>query len=121
MAIEWVPRDNDVKKRSLVILRSERLAIARAGIARAEPLLSEALRGLPQGNFSPATRFTTRHGFPGVRVEGSFLPRQQTRRYRRFHSILIVDDSLVHVLATAELADREEFDAVVDSFQRKGG
>lgn len=118
VSIEWTPAENDAKKRSLTIIRAERPALV-ANLGHVERLLVDALRNLPSGSFAPATRFTTRHGFSAIRVEGTFVPPGQARTYWRMHAILVVDNALVHVMSTAVISDREEFDAVVESFQRK--
>ena len=118
VTIEWTPPNNEAK-RAITIIRAERPALA-ANVAHVERLLAEAVRGLPRGSFAPTTRFTSRNGLAGVRVEGTFVPAGQTRTYQRMHAILLVDDALVHVVATAVSADREELDAVVESVHRKG-
>lgn len=119
---EWAPTadDND-RKESLTIVRADRPATAKSTTEQLQRFLSNAQRGMPSASFSAPQSFTTRHGFRGVRIEGDFVaPQVAGVRYRRMHAVIVDGTSLVNVLYTAREADRENFDAVVDSFFREG-
>ena len=116
---EWSPADNE-RKESLTVIRSDRPAMARATPEQLHHLMREAQRAMPDAAFSAPISFTTRHGFRGVRIEGSFTPPGSAARYRRVHAVFADGTSLVNVLWTARDLDRESFDAVLDSFFREG-
>lgn len=119
--IEWRPdADDNEHKESLIILSTERPAMAKATPGYLGKLLGDAQHTLPGAVFSRPTAFTTRHGLAGVRVEGDLVPTSQGKTYRRMHAVIVDGGSLVHVLYTARELDRERFEAVVDSFAKKG-
>jgi hypothetical protein len=114
---EWTPSDN-AHKESVDVFRVARAAAAKSPTDRIERFLVEAQQKLLQGRFSAPSHFTTRHGLKGVRIEGEFLPPNQTNKYQRLHAVLVDGTSLVHVIYTAREADRENFELVVSSFGR---
>ncbi len=119
---EWAPSadDND-RKESLTVVRADRPATAKATAEQLQRFLAGAQRGMAAATFSTPQSFTTRHGFRGVRVEGDFMaPQAGGARYRRIHAVIVDGTSLVNVLYTAREPDRENFDAVIDSFFRDG-
>ncbi|MBA2538142.1 MAG: hypothetical protein H0V17_00780 [Deltaproteobacteria bacterium] len=119
--VEWRPDpDDNEHKESLAILRTDRRAVAKSP-PHLKTLLEDAQQALPGSKFDRSIGFTTRHGFRGVRVEGELV--SHGTQYRRIHAVLVDGDgdSLVHVLYTARELDRERFEAVVDSFAKKGG
>jgi hypothetical protein len=59
----------------------------------------------------------TRHGFSGLRVEGTFTPPNQAASYHRIHAVLVDGESLVHVLYTARDPDRDYIEAVLDGLE----
>ncbi len=73
---EWSPTDNE-RKESLTIIRSDRPAMAKATPVQLQHLMRDAQGVMRDASFSAPISFTTRHGFRGVRIEGSFLPRGQ--------------------------------------------
>jgi hypothetical protein len=121
-SVEWRPVDNNEAKQSVTILLPTPLpAMASAAPGTIERLLSEAQASLPaQVAFDAPTRFTTKQGLVGVRLEGNFVPNGKTETYHRIHAVVIDGDALVHVLATGVEIDRQAFDDVVDSLHRKG-
>jgi hypothetical protein len=118
---EWTPSadDND-RKESLTIVRTDRPATAKSTPAQLQRMLGDAQRKSPRSSFSTPTHFITRHGFQGVRIEGEFLPPGRNARYHRIHAVLVDGTKLVNVIYTAKDPDRESFDAVLDSFFREG-
>jgi hypothetical protein len=119
--IVWTPQDNP-NLESVTIMRTEDLpALTKAGRPHIETLLDEAQRSLPGGKFSMPVEFTTKHGLAGVRIEGEFAAPGTARRYRRIHAVLIDGATLVHVLYTASIADREAFETVIDSLNHGEG
>ncbi len=116
---EWSPADNE-RKESLTVVRSDRPAMAKATPAQLQHLMRDAQRALPDASFSAPISFTTRHGFRGVRTEGSFTPPGSSLRYRRIHATFVDGTALINVLVTSREIDREGFDAVLDSFFREG-
>jgi hypothetical protein len=121
--IIWSPTDS-TRQETVTIVRTEPLpVVAKAGLDRVAGLLEQAQRGLPRARFGAPTRFTTRHGFSGVRIEGEIAsPLGDQRAYRRLHAVLVdaTTSSLVHVLYTANVPDRDAFELVVDSLRREG-
>lgn len=118
--VEWMPKDNS-QKESIVLIYSETLpAMAKAGPTAIAPRLAEAQLAL-RGAFERPARFRSKSGVEGVLVDGSFIPPDQQRRYRRSHAALAAGDRMVHVLYTAERAtNRATFTALLNSLQRKG-
>jgi hypothetical protein len=99
------------------------LALAKAGVPRIAELLEQAQRGLPRARFGAPVRFTTEHGFAGVRVHGELVPALPGERpYRRIHAVLVdaATSSLVHVLYTALIPDDEAFEIVIANLRREG-
>ena len=120
--VEWTPPDNGLAKESVTVTRSAPLeALTKAGPDYVERLLEQAQRTLPRGKFGKPIRFTTKNGFVGVRVEGDFIPPGRTTAYHRIHAVVIDQSSLIHVMYTAAVADREAFEIVIDSLDRKDG
>ncbi len=116
---EWSPTDNE-RKESLTVIRSDRPAMAKATQAQLQHLMREAQRAMPDAAFSAPISFTTRHGFRGARIEGSFTPPGSSVRYHRIHATFVDGSALINVLYTSRELDRESFDAVLDSFFREG-
>ena len=120
-AMEWTPSDNEAKE-SLTLLRTEpRAAFAQHGATAIAPYLAQAQAQLPRASFAAPQPFASQHGLRGVRIEGQFVPPGQTVPYRRLHAIVPVDDHLLHVIYTAREPDREAFDLVLDTLQKRGG
>ena len=119
---EWAPSsDDNERKESLTVVRADRPATAKSTTEQLQRFLADAQHGMAGATFSAPQSFTTRHGFRGVRVEGDFIaPQAAAVRYRRIHAVIVDGTSLVNVLYTARGPDRENFDAVVDSFFREG-
>ena len=120
--VEWTPPDNGLAKESVTVTRSAPLAaLTKAGPDYIERLLDQAQRTLPRGRFGKPIRFTTKNGFVGVRVEGDFVSPGMATPYHRIHAVVIDQTSLIHVMYTAAVADREAFEIVIDSLDRKDG
>jgi len=85
---EWSPADNE-RKESLTVIRSDRPAMAKASQAQLQHLMRDAQRAMPEATFSAPLSFTTRHGFQGVRIEGSFTAPVAGARYRRIHAAFV--------------------------------
>jgi hypothetical protein len=121
--VEWTPPDNTTAKESVVIMHSSaREAHLKAGSGHIEKLLERAQNNLPKGIFTKPSRFVTKYGFEGVRIEGSFVPPGKSEPYQRIHAVLLDTNlqSFIHVLYTAKIADRESFEVVIDSLSKRG-
>jgi hypothetical protein len=120
--VVWSPADN-TRKETVTIVRTEPLPlVSKTGPDRLAGLLDQAQRSLPRARFGSPTRFTTRHGLAGVRIEGEIVPPLGERRpYRRLHAVLVdaTTSSLVHVLYTASNPDSDAFELVIDSLRRE--
>lgn len=119
---EWAPSvDENERKESLTVVRADRPATAKSTSEQLQRFLADAQRGMTGASFTAPQSFTTRHGLRGVRVEGDFIaPQAGGARYRRLHAVIVDGTSLVNVLYTAREPDRENFEAVIDSFFREG-
>ena len=111
---------DDEHSESLLVTRAARPAHAKLAPARLGRWLVDAQRQLPKAVFGHPTTFVTKNGFPGVRVEGEFVPPNKETTYRRLHAVVVDRDSLVNVIYTAKQLDHESFDAIVDSLSREG-
>ncbi len=120
--IVWSPPDN-TRKETVTIMRTEPLPrVSKAGPDRLAALLEQAQRSLPSARFGAPLRFTSKHGLAGLRIEGELVPPLGDQRpYRRLHAVLVdaTTSSLVHVLYTASIPDREAFELVIDSLRRE--
>jgi hypothetical protein len=119
--VVWSPASNP-RKETVAVMRTAPLpALAKAGDPRIAQRLEQAQRGLPSARFSAPVRFTTKHGFAGVRVHGELVPALPGERpYRRIHAVLVdaATSSLVHVLYTALVPNDEAFETVIDHLRR---
>jgi len=119
--LQWTaPTENDRRGASVLVVRVERSALARGTLDELGRWLFDAQRRLPQSSFKAPIAFVTANGFPGIRVEGEFVPPNRHAAYRRLHAVIVDGTSLVHVIYTAKQIDRENFDEIVDSFAREG-
>jgi hypothetical protein len=119
--LQWTaPSELDRRGASVLVVRVENSAHARSTPDELGRWLFDAQRRLPQSSFKPPIAFVTANGFPGVRVEGEFVPPNHHAAYRRLHAVIVDGTSLVHVIYTARQLDRENFDEIVDSFSREG-
>ena len=121
LVAEWVPERN-ARKESITIVYSEPLpALAKAGRGHVARHLSD-LQGALHGSFGAPLSVTSKGGFVGASVDGSFTPANSTKPYHRMHAALIADDRIVHVLYTAPtgVSNRELVSAVIHSLHRKG-
>jgi len=120
--VVWSPASNP-RKESVTVIRTKPLpALAKAGDPRISQLLEQAQRGLPRAQFGMPIRFTTKHGFVGVRVHGELVPALAGEHpYRRIHAVLVdaATSSLVHVLYTGIIADDAAFETVIDHLRRE--
>lgn len=116
---EWSPIDNE-RKESLTIIRSDRPAMAKATSVQLQRLIRDAQSAMPGATFSAPISFTTRHGFRGARIEGSFTPPASRVRYHRIHAMFVDGTAVINVLYTSRELDRESFEAVLDSFFQEG-
>ena len=119
---EWTPppADNEHKE-SVVVIRTERAALAKSATGHVTRLLEDAQKNLPGGTFGPPASISTRFGFHGAKVEGKFTPAGQTVTYRRIHAVLVDDKHLVHVVYTAREADGDHFETVLESIRWNQG
>ncbi|MBA3394137.1 MAG: hypothetical protein H0T89_15930 [Deltaproteobacteria bacterium] len=119
--VVWSPTNNP-RNETITLVRSEPLpALAKAGASAVSHHLASAQLALA-GRFSPATTFTSKHGFAGARTIGSFTPPGRRGAYARAHAVVVDGDSLLHVLYTSEHAGSsiDSFENLLDSLQRKG-
>jgi hypothetical protein len=119
--VVWTPSPAaNARKESIALMRTRELpALTKSSFAYVQHCLSEAQRGLPQAAFGITTRFKTKHGLVGARIEGDFVPAGADMPHRRMHAVVIDGNSLVHVLYTARNARPEAFARVLDSLIRK--
>ena len=106
----WVPTDNNERKESLIVIRSQLdPALAKAGAPEVERLLAAAQRELPQLSLSKTTtQFVTDHGLTAMRLEADFVPVGQKSKYHRTHIALIDGATLIHLIYTSPDPDPEQ-------------
>ncbi len=118
--VQWTPSDNE-RKESVTIARVERAAPTRFKANDLVRLLDDAQKNLLGGKFDTPTRFTTKSGFDGVRIEGSFTPPGRKQPYHRIHAVVVDGSSILTVIYTAHEPDREAFETVIESIQSNRG
>lgn len=118
---EWRPDDNE-RKESILVMRSEVFAVAAAPNIDAIEKLLVTSHSTTKGTSGP-TRLVTASGIEAVRIEFDFTPPNSKQVYHRVHAVLRDGASLVHVLYTARKPDPEleNLRFLVDSLRREEG
>lgn len=119
--LQWTaPPDDDARGTSVLVARVERSPLANVTDMELGQWLANAQQKLPRASFGKPIPFVTGNGFPGVRIEGEFVPPNRHAAYRRLHAVIVDNTALIHLIYTAKQIDRGNFDAIVESFSRKG-
>lgn len=116
----FTPSDNG-RFESLTVLRSRRSDSKNSTL---QQLLVSAQRSLRDVKVTNLRTVRTAKGLLGAQVDVSFKPEGAKQTYRRTHVVLSESDkTLVHVIYTARLPDKEEraLNVVLDSMRIAGG
>lgn len=122
----WTPAAVNKRKESITVIRSP-MRRSREQLVKGdlEKLLAGAQGSLSGAKVSKVTPISTRRGLSGARIDVSFQPGANSKRYHRVHVVLMdVETSrLVHVLYTAANPDDDltAFHTVLETLRSEEG